>query len=143
MSNAAARRQPYPPFLDKRALLNRQGGRCALCHMMMADGEELTVDHIVPVAAGGKSNIANLQIAHVECNALKGSMPDVPRRRAVCRDCGRCFERINDGFNPTLCDLCSGLDTGMKFVTLPPPGGGELVATTSGGADPPDKEKHA
>ena len=36
--------------------------------------EELTLDHIVPLAMGGKDCISNLQAADAACNGFKGSI---------------------------------------------------------------------
>lgn len=51
-----------------KALCEKYGNRCLACGR---DGK-LTVDHVVPVAAGGKSTIENIQPLCFRCNRQKG-----------------------------------------------------------------------
>lgn len=61
----------------KLELLWRDGRRCAICGRKIKDLDDLTVDHIVPLAEGGVNAIENYQLAHKSCNEKKGSMmPD-------------------------------------------------------------------
>jgi 5-methylcytosine-specific restriction endonuclease McrA len=58
--------------------------KCALCGRVIGPGSVFHVDHIIPVARGGKHEEGNLQIAHRQCNLKKGaSLPaadvQVPR----------------------------------------------------------------
>ncbi len=46
-----------------------RGARCHLCGRLGAD----TLDHIVPLAAGGANEPGNWAPAHRSCNASKGS----------------------------------------------------------------------
>lgn len=57
----------------RRMIYNRAGGRCQLCGRKITY-EELTLDHIVPLAMGGKDCVSNLQAADVACNGFKGSI---------------------------------------------------------------------
>lgn len=63
------------PSLIVVDLLREQGGLCALCRYELQPNIA-TVDHIIPLAAGGTSEIANLQAAHQKCNLWKGSIVD-------------------------------------------------------------------
>lgn len=54
-------------------IYNRAGGRCQLCGRKITY-EELTLDHIVPLAMGGKDCVSNLQAADAACNGFKGSI---------------------------------------------------------------------
>lgn len=45
-------------------------GECYYCHNKFA-AEELTMDHIVPVARGGKSTRGNIVVCCKECNNRK------------------------------------------------------------------------
>jgi 5-methylcytosine-specific restriction endonuclease McrA len=47
----------------------RDGAACVHCG---AD-EDLTIDHIIPVAAGGTDDPANLQVLCRRCNSAKGA----------------------------------------------------------------------
>lgn len=55
---------------DLRRLEDRQRGRCFYC----ADGPSpLTMDHVIPIARGGRHAIGNLVLACEKCNKSKGS----------------------------------------------------------------------
>ena len=58
----------------KLELLWRDGRRCAICGRKIKDLDDLTIDHIVPLAKGGKNTLENYQLAHKACNEAKGSM---------------------------------------------------------------------
>lgn len=58
----------------KLELLWRDGRRCAICGRKIKKLDDLTVDHIVPLAKGGKNVLENYQLAHKACNEAKGSM---------------------------------------------------------------------
>jgi 5-methylcytosine-specific restriction endonuclease McrA len=52
-----------------RELKMEYGGKCAYCRI--ADGNE--IDHVVPLARGGRHEIANILPACRACNASKGT----------------------------------------------------------------------
>ena len=52
-------------------ILKRDGFRCAICGRTAADGVKLHVDHIIPVAKGGKTEPGNLRTLCSECNEGK------------------------------------------------------------------------
>lgn len=66
------------------ALRQRDGDACQICHgkrgpidwsLPAGKGAGPSVDHIVPIAAGGLDVLANMQLAHaVPCNNQKGSV---------------------------------------------------------------------
>lgn len=64
-------------------LRKEQGNRCAYCKQMMISKASssrerpyvATVDHIVPLSAGGTNDRTNLAAACERCNAEKSSMP--------------------------------------------------------------------
>lgn len=61
----------------KLKLLWEHGSRCAICGKKIRDFEDLTVDHIIPLAKGGKNTIENCQLAHKSCNSYKNdNLPD-------------------------------------------------------------------
>lgn len=46
----------------------------AMCQHCRATGVPLVLDHVVPVAKGGKSDLSNLQLLCAACNAAKGKL---------------------------------------------------------------------
>lgn len=61
----------------------RDGNRCHLCgkvvNLRLSGTDRLgpTVDHLVPIAAGGKDELANVRLAHRSCNCGRGVGGDV------------------------------------------------------------------
>ena len=53
-------------------VLERDSYRCRSCGVTAAHAR-LEVDHIVPVASGGRNDLANLQTLCETCNSGKGS----------------------------------------------------------------------
>ena len=58
----------------KLQLVWEHGKRCAICGKKIKDLDDLTIDHIVPLAEGGKNVYENYQLAHKACNEAKGKM---------------------------------------------------------------------
>lgn len=56
-----------------RRLIEDQGYRCALTGAALTP-ETASVDHVIPLADGGKNFIENLQIVRCDINAAKGTM---------------------------------------------------------------------
>lgn len=77
----AQRRRISPA--QKDAVLRRDGYKCQICGISreyldekvpgLGDYLRLEVDHIIPIAQGGKSDESNLQCLCWRCNAAKGS----------------------------------------------------------------------
>lgn len=59
--------------VNVQALLQRDGDKCFLCGKPL--GEDITRDHLVPVAHGGPNHISNLVLMHRACNVAVGHMP--------------------------------------------------------------------
>jgi len=57
------------PF-NKRNVIVRDGFECAYCGIK---SKSLTVDHVIPLSRGGKSNFENCVAACKKCNAKKGN----------------------------------------------------------------------
>ena len=77
----------------RRQLFEMQASRCALCTLPLSDPSDGNLDHILPVARGGKFRRGNLQLTHVACNTLKGAGDSV----WSCIGCRHIF-RWEDGF---------------------------------------------
>ena len=52
-------------------VMKRDGFRCVLCGRDVSDGVKLHVDHIVPIAKGGKTIKSNLRTLCEDCNLGK------------------------------------------------------------------------
>lgn len=73
--NQKKKRRKYSE--DTRKLIyNKAEGKCALCGREIAY-EEMTLDHIIPLAMNGKDCVDNLDCTCKSCNQFKGSvLPD-------------------------------------------------------------------
>jgi hypothetical protein len=58
---------------EKYELIIKQNNICPLCNTEIFYGQDIEVDHIHPLAIGGKDSIDNLQITHWDCNRKKQS----------------------------------------------------------------------
>lgn len=61
------RREPVPREV-RRAVFERDGGRCVECDSDF----DLQFDHVIPVALGGATTVQNLQLLCAPCNQAKG-----------------------------------------------------------------------
>lgn len=65
-------------YKHNRKILRTTATVCALCGMPIdkslryPNPMSISIDHIIPVALGGKSTIDNLQATHLICNKVKG-----------------------------------------------------------------------
>lgn len=62
------------PKFCRRSILLRDGFRCQYCGEQF-DAKDLTFDHVIPRASGGKTEWSNILSACVECNKLKRDRP--------------------------------------------------------------------
>jgi hypothetical protein len=68
----ALSREPIPAGL-RFAVLRRDGFRCAYCGRGEPDGVRLHIDHLEPVARGGRTDLDNLVTACADCNLGKSA----------------------------------------------------------------------
>lgn len=62
----------------EQLLIQKAAGRCFLCSGTLdSQTQEIEADHDIPVAEGGETNLANLNLAHLECNRFKRANPSV------------------------------------------------------------------
>ena len=52
-------------------LLRIQKGKCRICKGKFQMGDQMEVDHIIPVSKGGKDEYLNLQLLHRQCHVMK------------------------------------------------------------------------
>jgi 5-methylcytosine-specific restriction endonuclease McrA len=68
-------------LITPASVYRRDGGRCGLCRRKVSarlrypHPGAATVDHIVPITAGGRHVLENVQLAHARCNIAKGNRP--------------------------------------------------------------------
>lgn len=62
------------PARLRQAVIRRAGKRCEYCQLAQA-GQEATfhIDHVIPVASGGKTTADNLALACVSCSLRKSA----------------------------------------------------------------------
>ena len=60
---------------EKLEKLREQGNRCAISEAPLFIGDDVEVDHRVPLSIGGADSKENLQITHSDSNRKKGSRP--------------------------------------------------------------------
>jgi hypothetical protein len=59
-------------------LVQKSANKCFLCGGMLDSlNQEIEADHDLPVAAGGATDLKNLNLAHLECNRFKKANPSV------------------------------------------------------------------
>ena len=74
----AVKRNAFVANVNRRDIYERDNWTCQLCHKKVDPTKKVphpkapTIDHIVPLAAGGSHEPANAQCAHFLCNATKG-----------------------------------------------------------------------
>lgn len=66
---APAQRREAIPREMKRAVYDRDGGKCQEC----GSSFDLQYDHVIPVALGGATSLDNLQLLCSACNLAKGA----------------------------------------------------------------------
>lgn len=55
----------------KKQILKRDGNKCFYCGLPLND--DVTLEHIDPLTAGGKNKLSNMVLAHDKCNREAGS----------------------------------------------------------------------
>ena len=57
-----------------RRLVEQQNERCALTGIQLTP-DDANLDHIIPIASGGKHEMSNVQVVHKTINRMKGTLP--------------------------------------------------------------------
>lgn len=70
--NSKSQRKLMTPLLRKR-IMERDQYTCQNCGKYMPDEVGLHIDHIIPIAKGGKSVASNLRVLCSKCNGKKGA----------------------------------------------------------------------
>lgn len=53
---------------EKRALIKRDGTACFYCGKLLED--DITLEHLIPLTAGGLNSLSNMVLAHELCNNI-------------------------------------------------------------------------
>lgn len=75
----AITREAFVEDVDPFVVFERDNGICGIC-CKPATRDKFDVDHVIPLARGGKHSYANVQTAHPICNRRKGVKIDGVRR---------------------------------------------------------------
>ncbi len=86
-------------------VLKRDNYTCQICGATVKDGVKLHVDHIIPVAKGGKTVMSNLQTLCERCNMGKSDKTD-DDNDMICPKCGSKLVRRNGKYGSFI--GCSG-----------------------------------
>lgn len=57
----------------RKQIMERDNYTCQICGKYMPDEVGLQIDHIIPVAKGGKTILSNLRVLCDKCNRKKGA----------------------------------------------------------------------
>lgn len=88
-----------PETMRRRSLSTRERldlflaakGQCQACGWQLRPGTRWEVDHVVPLALGGRDLIENLQVLCLPCHGTKTSRHDVPAIAKTTRVMARHF----------------------------------------------------
>ena len=70
-------------WTQRALLIERDGNTCARCGNPMPT-DDMTLDHKIPVSAGGTDHPVNLQLMHKHCNQERGArLPPDPVRELI------------------------------------------------------------
>ena len=61
---------------EKKQLYEASDKKCAICGNVILSIEDCEIDHIIPFAKGGKTELSNAQIVHRICNREKSDATD-------------------------------------------------------------------
>jgi 5-methylcytosine-specific restriction endonuclease McrA len=65
------------PLVSRKYLADRDGLKCHLCNLRLSllakhpNPGYASIDHVIPLSAGGTNDLANLRLAHLVCNLRK------------------------------------------------------------------------
>lgn len=77
----ARKRVAFIEDVDRDAVMDRDRWRCHLCGQPIPKSAKWpnpkfgTLDHVLPLSAGGAHSYANVKAAHLSCNCSKGARP--------------------------------------------------------------------
>ena len=69
---------------EKINLLKRDGSNCFLCTLPL--GDDITVDHLQPLSAGGKNTLSNMVLMHEHCNQELKNMLLIDKLKIIIKN---------------------------------------------------------
>lgn len=82
----------------KSFLLERDGRYCSICEYYMVDSD-ISIDHVVPMCAGGTHDPLNLRLTCKPCNALKSVQDQKLRDESILRKFRNDGEKLKNESN--------------------------------------------
>ena len=62
---------------EKKEIIKRDGTTCFYCGRLLKD--DITLEHLIPLTAGGLNNLSNMVLAHENCNSKMNHKPLVEK----------------------------------------------------------------
>lgn len=62
---------------EKKEIIKRDGTACFYCGRLLED--DITLEHLIPLTAGGLNNLSNMVLAHENCNSKMNHKPLVEK----------------------------------------------------------------
>lgn len=84
---------------EKIAIQKRDGCNCFYCGEEMTE-DDLTLEHLIPLTAGGLNELSNMVLAHEECNKLMGNKPLVEKVKYAISAQGNKTREVDDDTPP-------------------------------------------
>ena len=79
---STSRMASYNKF--KISLLKRDGNTCFYCGKELK--EDISLEHLIPLSAGGKNILGNMVLAHKQCNHEQGSKTLVEKIKFILKN---------------------------------------------------------
>lgn len=95
------------PRTIKRAVVERDGGRCVYC---LTETDELEFDHVKPVSWGGHHTVDNIVLACKVCNRMKRAVEALP-----CESCDRLTWEVKTGRNRCGCRVPKNVPSRRRY----------------------------
>lgn len=92
-------RTPRYSILSTRVknLLISQKGKCKICSVTFKEGDNMEVDHILPISQGGKDVYRNLQLLHRQCHVNKTKVDLSKTTLNLKSDARKLLQELDEG----------------------------------------------
>lgn len=79
----------------KDTLLKNGVYQCKMCKKTFSNHSDLNIDHVKPVAKGGKNNVGNLNLLCKSCNSKKGSKEKMEHLENILKNIVEDYNKVN------------------------------------------------